>query len=106
MLYHIYGKKCMITDIVTELALHHLDKVENGGKTTLDNGAILFYHFHQYLHNELEQKNYQLYQHVNDILIVYKKIVVTPQKFMLQDIEDVHKEKEKIKTLYFNSKRR
>lgn len=101
-LYNLCGKKCMITDYITDLTLHHILKQCCKGKTTVENGAVLFNDFHQYLHNVLENKNYQLFKDTNDLLIILKQVIITPDRFNEQDVEEIYEEKQKIKTLFLD----
>ena len=51
---------------------HHLIKKENGGKETIDNGAILMPVSHQYLHI-IEFKEFNIYDAVNKIMTICNK---------------------------------
>ncbi|MBQ8473174.1 MAG: hypothetical protein IJ501_06700 [Bacilli bacterium] len=46
---------------------HHLLKKENGGKETIENGAILTKIGHEYL-NIIESRDIELYNYINNIL--------------------------------------
>lgn len=51
---------------------HHLIKRENGGKATLDNGAVLMPDSHTYLHL-IEFKEYKIYDAINKIMMICNK---------------------------------
>lgn len=49
-----------------EVTYHHIIKEENGGKVTLDNGALLTSRAHEYLHM-IERMDLDIYEMINKI---------------------------------------
>lgn len=84
----LYGAKCMLTDYTTRLNYHHLIKKCNGGKETIDNGALLNRTAHDFLH-EQEHKNKQLYEELNECLILYKLCLELNEQECLNEWEKV-----------------
>lgn len=58
--------------IKRDATYHHLVKKENGGKETIENGAVLMPNSHQYLHL-IEYKEYDIYYAVNEIMKICNK---------------------------------
>lgn len=72
-LIDLYGARCMLTLIRNkELTYHHIEKVSNGGHTTTNNGSVLIYDMHQWLHNIIEEQDEELYEEINEVLRLYK----------------------------------
>ena len=68
----LYGAKCMLTGWSERLSYHHLIiKACDGGQSTVENGALLNREVHTFLHSE-ENRNKQLYNELNECLILYK----------------------------------
>jgi hypothetical protein len=72
-LNELYGSKCMLTNIKGMLSYHHLMKREFGGGETVANGAMIDHHIHNYIHNELELYDVDLFDLVNECIDLYKK---------------------------------
>lgn len=53
-------------------SFHHIDKDEFGGAYTVDNGAMLLWKTHQYIHNILEANDPELFDLLTECLILYK----------------------------------
>lgn len=60
---------------------HHIQKKENGGKYSLDNGAVLNHNSHNYLHI-LEYKDYKSFQMIQQML----KIINNKQELTMEDL--------------------
>ena len=74
-LIKIYGKICMLGDVITlenYITLHHLLKRKHKGTTTIENGALLSRFMHQDLHF-IEQWYYGEYNYINEYLKYYKE---------------------------------
>ena len=50
-----------------DLTYHHIIKKENGGKLTIENGALLTKRAHEYLHS-IERLDVDLYERINNVL--------------------------------------
>ena len=50
-----------------DLTYHHIVKKENGGKLTIENGALLTKRAHEYLHS-IERLDVDLYERINNVL--------------------------------------
>ena len=50
-----------------DLTYHHIVKAENGGKITIDNGALLTQRAHNYLHL-IERIDIDIYNRINAVL--------------------------------------
>lgn len=79
----LYGAKCMLTDLATELNYHHLHKKCDGGKETVENGAILSRGPHTWLH-KLEESDIQQYRDLNEALKCYKICLEHKKEFALE----------------------
>jgi len=84
----LYGAKCMLSDYTTRLSLHHVKKQSESGKTTIENGAVLNREVHTYLH-EQEYKDKQLYNELNECLILYKLCLELNETECLNEWEKV-----------------
>lgn len=87
----LYGAKCMLTDSKERLNYHHLIKKCNGGKETIANGAVLNRKAHDFLH-EQEHKDKQLYNELNECLILYKLCLELNEQECLNEWEAVKKQ--------------
>ena len=67
----LYDARCMLTLVRESLTFHHIEKAEFGGPATVENGALLNDKIHSWLTN-LEYKDPELYDLVNECLILYK----------------------------------
>lgn len=68
----LYGARCMLTMVKTRLTYHHIEKAEHGGPSTVDNGAILSEASQEWLHNNIERADPELFDLINECLILYK----------------------------------
>lgn len=91
----LYGARCMLTGYTIRLNYHHLKKKCEGGKETISNGAILNRTAHDFLH-EQEHKDKQLYNELNECLMLYKLCLELNETECLEEWEKV-KEQVKIK---------
>lgn len=80
-----------------QVTFHHIEKRENGGKRTLDNGALLMPTPHQYLHL-IECKDIETYIALNKLFKVINTQMTEPNKdqreiieYLLQDFEYHHR---------------
>lgn len=68
-----YGSRCQATGIVTKkVTLHHLEKLEWGGPTTIANGSLLLDIVQQLLHNSIEKNDIELFYLANECFQLYK----------------------------------
>lgn len=68
----LYGCRDMLTLIETEkLEFHHLLKKALGGKSNIENGALLDEYIHDWLHS-LEISDPDLYDLINECLYLFK----------------------------------
>ncbi len=79
------------------LTYHHIQKREDGGKATIDNGALLMPVGHQYLHL-IEYKDIDTYIAINKILKIVniQRNEPTPEQreiieYLLKAFEEKHK---------------
>ena len=73
---------------------HHLIKRENGGKETIENGAILTRIAHEYLH-KIECKDIELYNYINNVLKQINEQGFGPLKRQLLAIDFILRQFEK-----------
>ena len=81
-----------------EVTYHHIIKREHGGKSTIENGALLMPVAHQYLHL-IECKEINLYVAINKMFEFINKQRHEPTKeqreimeYLLNSFEELHKE--------------
>lgn len=86
----LYGAKCMLTHIKTQLSYHHIIKKRDGGRNNIQNGALLNRVAHDYLHY-LEINNKDLYRELNECLQCYKVAFEWQEKECLEEWEYVVK---------------
>ena len=82
----------------TDITFHHIQKKENNGKETVDNGALLLFISHQYLHI-IEYKDINTYIAINKMFEIINKQGYEPSyeqreiiEYLLQEFEYKHKE--------------
>lgn len=69
----LYGARCMLTNYKNDLTYHHnCEKKCDGGKETVENGALLNEQAHRYL-NIIEKEKPQLYYWLCEGLQLYKE---------------------------------
>lgn len=83
----LYSDKCMLT-FLKGISYHHIQKKEDGGLATVDNGALLNGRIHQWLHNNIELHDRELYQLINECLILYKMCVDQNKEKLLEQYEN------------------
>lgn len=66
-LYNINEYDWMNYKILNDLTYHHIIKKEDGGKITVDNGALLTKRAHSYLH-QIEKFDPEIYEMINLLL--------------------------------------
>ena len=83
--------------IKKDVTYHHIIKKEDGGKKTIDNGALLIPVAHQYLHL-IECKDIETYFAINKIFKYINQQKYEPTleqreiiEYLLQEFEKVHK---------------
>lgn len=75
----IYGNRCMLTNINLDkdkhysLTMHHIAKRCEGGETSVANGSNLIASIHEWLHNAIEHNDRELFDLINECLLLYKK---------------------------------
>lgn len=67
-----YGKRCMFTLVREGLTYHHIQKDCDGGPKSVDNGALLTGISQAWLHNYIENKEPELFDLINECLLLYK----------------------------------
>jgi len=84
-----YSDKCMLTFLKSSaLTLHHIQKRANGGQNTVENGSLLLYEIHQWLHNNIELHDKELYKLINECLLLYKMCVDQNKEKLLEQYEN------------------
>lgn len=80
-----------------DITYHHIQKRENGGKETLENGALLMPVAHQYLHL-IEYKDIATYNAINKLFGYVNQQMYEPTteqreiiEYLLQQFEQEHK---------------
>lgn len=72
----LYGYRDMLTGQeipdFRSASFHHIDKDEFGGAYSVENGAMLLRPTHDYVHNEIEAKDPDLFDLLTECLILYK----------------------------------
>lgn len=96
------GYKLVNNDIFT---YHHIVKRENGGKATIDNGAILTSVSHPYLHI-IEYKDLDMYKFINRILKDINTQRYMPSEMQLLIIDNVLKQFEREHCTDYTKKRK
>ena len=103
--YNLDWMNYIITD--NDLTYHHIVKIEEGGKTTIDNGALLTQRAHNYL-NTIEKTDIDIYNRINEILkeinnnkseptkIQRQKIDLLLFEFEVKNVDKIIKKKEKL----------
>lgn len=102
-LYNIYVPNSKLDwmnykiDRKQDLTFHHIVKREDGGKATLDNGALLTYNAHNYLH-VIEFKEIDTYNYINKMFEIINKQLSEPNEdqrfvieYLLRQFEERHK---------------
>lgn len=67
------------------LTYHHILKVEDGGKTTINNGALLTKRAHDFLHC-IEYNEFKIYSEINDMFRIINNNVQKCSKDELEHI--------------------
>ena len=90
-----------------DITYHHIQKAEDGGKVTFDNGALLTQRAHNYLHL-IERIDIDIYNRINEVLkeiienkseptaIQRKKIDLLLYEFEIKNVDRIIKKKEKL----------
>lgn len=65
------------------LTFHHIKKKADGGPDTVDNGALLISDIHEWLHNNIECKNIELFRLINDCLKLYKQCIIEERQELI-----------------------
>jgi len=65
-IYNTYEYDWMNFVVRDDLTFHHIEKEENGGKATIENGALLTSRAHEYLH-KIENIDLDIYLKINEI---------------------------------------
>lgn len=85
-----YGKKCFLTGYYSKkLTYHHTaQKRANGGKATVENGSNILPLLHQWLHNNIEQEDKNLYWLINECIILYKMSIDLEKEDLQKEYEE------------------
>lgn len=83
-----YGNKCMLSGQRYNLTYHHIEKEENGGETSLENGALVSDIGQSWLHNYIEQKDIELFDLINECLLLYKRVIELDNVQLLKQYRD------------------
>lgn len=80
-----------------DLTFHHIQKREDFGRETIENGALILKHSHQYLHL-IEYKDIRTYDAINKIFKYINQQRHEPTQeqreiieFMLREFESIHR---------------
>lgn len=73
-----------------ELTFHHIKEKRNGGKRTLENGAILIRASHNYLHY-LDRYYHEHYQDLNDLFLWLNRTQEPPDEDYYEEVEHILK---------------
>lgn len=82
-----YGKKCMLTGRKDFNTYHHIEKACEGGRATIENGGRLHDKIHQWVHI-IENIDPELYDLVNECIILYKLCVDRNEKELLKQYNE------------------
>ena len=84
-------------DRKADLTFHHIVKKEHGGKTTIDNGALLTHNAHNYLH-VIEFKDIETYNYINKMFEIINRQLSEPNEdqrfvieYLLREFEKKHR---------------
>lgn len=69
-----------------DITYHHIVKAEDGGRVTIDNGALLTQRAHNYLHT-IERIDIDIYNRINTVLKEINESKQEPTRFHRQRIE-------------------
>ena len=87
-LQEMYQKRCMLTGIREKtMTFHHIDKKEFGGKSTVENGALIIQTAHSWLHNDIEQNDIELLYLINECLQLYKQCLLEHREELIGDYQ-------------------
>lgn len=83
----LYGLRDMLTMLECKRpSFHHIIKKENGGIASIKNGALLDNETHNWLHS-LEHTDIELYNLINECLILFKKCFDLGETELLEEYE-------------------
>lgn len=78
-LLQLYGYRDMLTGQeipdFRSASYHHIDKDEFGGEYTVENGAMLLWLTHNFIHNQIEAKDPELFDLLTECLFLYKHCI-------------------------------
>lgn len=91
----IYGEYCWLNSLwlpnkYNKLTYHHILERRNGGKVTLDNGALLGRSEHDYL-NYLDNYYHKLYNELNELFYELNRTYAPPTETHYNDVSYVLK---------------
>lgn len=91
----IYGEYCWLNNLwvpnkYNKLTYHHILERRNGGKITLDNGALLGRSEHDYL-NYLDNYYHKLYNELNELFYELNKTYAPPTQNHYEEVASVLK---------------
>lgn len=83
-----YGKRCMFTLVREGLTYHHIQKDCDGGPKSVDNGALLTSISQSWLHNYIENKDPEMFDLINECLVLYKMCIDNNQVELIQQYRE------------------
>lgn len=85
---------------------HHLIKDEYGGDYTVDNGAMLLWLTHQYIHNVIELNDPTLFNLVTECLMLYKECILQNHTELIEQFQQNVQPKARQLVKTYNHKKR
>lgn len=86
---------------------HHLTKDAEGGDYTVENGAMILYITHRWLHNEIERKDRALFELIRECLLLYKHCKLNGyESLATQFEEEVQPEAKEMVSSYARSRKK
>lgn len=67
---------------------HHIKEVRNGGKRTIQNGAILTKQAHEYL-NYIDREYHKIYKELNGLFLELNRTYKPPEEDYFQEVNHV-----------------
>ena len=91
----IYGEYCWLNNLwipnkYNKLTYHHILERRNGGKVTIENGALIGRNEHDYL-NFLDNNYHKIYDELNELFYELNKTYAPPTQNHYENVEYVLK---------------
>lgn len=91
----IYGEYCWLNNLwipnkYNKLTYHHILERRNGGKVTIENGALIGRNEHDYL-NFLDNYYHKIYDELNELFYELNKTYAPPTQNHYENVEYVLK---------------